>query len=244
MTTPDFPDWQQPTSSVERFGIIASYTQVLNCGGQTPNYDVSRWQSVTINVAFPLGGAVGDRYCLSIIWYDNPSTMAQENITFHGALSYGASGNFAFQTPVRAGTMFMQLVGPAGQSLAYYITATTLNPGASRLFYPQPAKWPLAALQGGVSLGAGASSPTIYMPPVDKCISGRFTGSAGPGVYRFIAPYLNNGAMSTTVIQDIPTTTLTNNIQQIFCPRMGLEVSAINSDTVARTLGYNLFDVS
>lgn len=243
MTTPDFPDWQDATATVEAVSAQLVAGSLLASNGASQTFDVSRYASVSVQFTSP-GALTGARYCLVLSWVNAGNVVDYETVTFH---DYPAipdhPGVQMVHLPVRASSLQLSVIGDTNNNCGINAWASTRVVDGER---PRIARynWGQQVLDSTlVNIAAAGSSATFYVPPVSRAIlleaRGAFTGTiVASGVA------LANGGLVTAPLVTLTYTGATTDYPEIPVPATGLELVMNNTAGAIRTGRVVVWDCS
>jgi len=244
VTIPDYPDWTQPVTQIEQVTVIPLPGGNLVANDPAVTIDVQRYASVLIGIGSP-AAAVGSRYVVGATWGNLNSDVDYDSVAFHARTTYPATySGPSWQLPVRGSHLTLQAWGDTNASLPVLVLGSTRAISGVTVTDDQTRLGRLLLDTGSINVPASSTSATSYIRPVSRAV--RIVSSYQPNI---ITVNLQGVNATGGVAQSIRTW---RNVQpanpatwdDILAAGVALEMSVINSDTVAHSGSVQVWDVS
>ena len=168
MTVPDVADYAGSAAFIDTGRLLDSQNNAVANGYQSPNVDVSRFQSVGVNIQW-LGANTSAPGQVNLIWSEAGQVVWQDVFTVWNGWALNASGqNTYLQVPCIGSSLQVQATQPAlNDRITYQLI------GSSR-----PLPRPRVSAQGAPVLGGGASRQGVALAvgATDTSYIGPFVG--------------------------------------------------------------------
>lgn len=245
MTTPGRPDWTQQVAFTEVDTVLQASTALSNGGALGP-YDTSQAQSLVLTIGTNAASPAGTRIVLEVEWDIGGTQPYVQGITFNRMLDYqDQRAQTVAVLPVRGKAVSFTCITSDNRSITLAVDTST-RPVSTPSIGAGPAAQPGTLLaQVGGSIAAGASE-TVYIPPVARAY-----GLGVRGVVNGTAIHYDLNGIGTLALA-LTTGILWAGVGQtvdwyggeVPAVLTGCELVITNTDTVARSPGFNVWDVS
>lgn len=245
MTTPDYPDWQQPVALVDQSVYVTGAPIVLRAPGGSPQMDVSSLNSVGMNIQLPNSG-LPNRYRLALQWAEQGVNVSRQVITFHGLGAYTSPtiSMLALQVPVRGGQLSLGLTGDSADPVAINLFGSTrvLAGGIGILTNDSPGQ--LLVSSAVLSAPSGGTAQ-CWVPPAARAITISAGFAITSGTLEVDAVRDSNTGLGIGRLTMIATSSLAGGIAvELPVAGMATELTIKNNDATAHAGQFNVWDVS
>ena len=239
----DYPDFTQPVALAEQVSLLSTPGQTITAGGSVVNVATSTVSSVAIAIT-PPASVIGDRDILIIRWLEGAVVVDVDVVSFHDSLSYQTQSNpLLLQVPVRGTSLSLAVIGTsvAAMALAVYGSTRQLAGGTVSRQNTAPGRWLGNINSAGI--GAGASTATLYIPPVSSRIRIDTTVFAATWTFLTTGVCLIPG-INVRAIYAGKANGTEQWSHEFYAPQTALEFVATNTSAGALPITINAWDVS
>lgn len=244
MTTPDYPDFTQGVGLLDQASQVTSYLQPLTANGAGYAVDTSKADSVFLNFTLP-NSVAGRKYYLTLSWSELGTTTVTEYLSFHADQSYPFGlHDGSLLIPAKGSSLFLTLLGDDNAVITITVIVSTRIIATPMLNWASNRADRMLNNVPAVSVPAGATTATFYVPPVLRALSVDFVTGSTSSLLTMLGVSLTNGVLAARAlgrIQGQTSNVLVNPIQII---GTGLECSMTNNGAAATLLGAVVWDVS
>lgn len=245
MTTPDFPDWANPSASVEQVSAQLIPGSSLASNGAAADLDTSRYATLSVAYGGP-GLLAGQAFQLQFQWLLGAQTVGWDAVVFHDptATDVYPLAQTA-QVPVRATRCLVRIIGEASAACGVNLWGSTRRLDIDR---PRLSRYQFGTLLLETPLtatAAGADQPLLRTPPVSRAVAIKVACNVATTPFRLLAQGPSwSAAAFTRARLGLWTANGDITVDDVPVPNQGLEWTLTNLDTVSRSIRLSVWDVS